>query len=224
MKIQIKRGSSNKWKELNPILSLGEPGYDKDAKKLKIGDGQTAWQDLLPIDGNNDLKPGSFNKATIVSGGGKLTANSWCQVAEFKSNIAATIHFYTSNHHGVFSLVGTKIQQLDYSSNEELTIRIVNNENNNYILEVYGKRAENINMVVIGATPLENNIPQIIVYNHKTLTVNTNSQAIAITSYIFKKELFYLRTTEDNQLGIYYSNGTSPILTINSIGKITKGG
>ena len=45
--IQFKRGSSARWAELNPILEVGEPGYDTDKGRLKIGDGVTAWNDLL---------------------------------------------------------------------------------------------------------------------------------------------------------------------------------
>lgn len=45
--IQFKRGTSARWAELNPILAIGEPGYDTDKGKLKIGDGKTHWNDLL---------------------------------------------------------------------------------------------------------------------------------------------------------------------------------
>lgn len=45
--IQFKRGSSARWAELNPILQDGEPGYDTDKGRLKIGDGVTPWNDLL---------------------------------------------------------------------------------------------------------------------------------------------------------------------------------
>ena len=47
--LQIKRGSSSRWKELNPVLAAGEPGYVLDENKLKIGDGVTAWNDLSYI-------------------------------------------------------------------------------------------------------------------------------------------------------------------------------
>lgn len=48
--IQFKRGSSVRWDELNPILAIAEPGYDTDSKRIKIGDGVTAWKDLPYID------------------------------------------------------------------------------------------------------------------------------------------------------------------------------
>ena len=45
--IQIKRGKAATWKKLKTPLAAGQPGYDKDSHKLKIGDGETLW-DKLP--------------------------------------------------------------------------------------------------------------------------------------------------------------------------------
>ncbi len=44
--IQLKRGTTKKWETQNPTLAAGQPGYDKDKKKLKIGDGETDWKNL----------------------------------------------------------------------------------------------------------------------------------------------------------------------------------
>lgn len=38
----------------NPILQLGELGYETDTNKLKIGDGVTAWNDLAYAGGGSD--------------------------------------------------------------------------------------------------------------------------------------------------------------------------
>lgn len=43
---QLKRGTAQRWIEVNPILAQGEPGFEYDTNKLKIGDGITAWKDL----------------------------------------------------------------------------------------------------------------------------------------------------------------------------------
>ena len=52
--IQFKRGTAARWVELNLVLAAGEPGYEYDTKKFKIGDGVTAWNDL-PYIGSNDV-------------------------------------------------------------------------------------------------------------------------------------------------------------------------
>ena len=40
---QFKRGTAQRWIEVNPILKQGEPGFEYDTGKLKIGDGFTPW-------------------------------------------------------------------------------------------------------------------------------------------------------------------------------------
>ena len=40
--IRLKRGTSSSWARVNPVLLEGEPGFEKDTNKLKIGDGSTA--------------------------------------------------------------------------------------------------------------------------------------------------------------------------------------
>lgn len=49
--IRIRRGTAAEWAASEPqpggeILKLGEPGYEKDTGKLKIGDGVTPWNSL----------------------------------------------------------------------------------------------------------------------------------------------------------------------------------
>jgi hypothetical protein len=43
---QHKRGTASKWITVNPILLSGEPGYETDTGKFKIGNGILAWIDL----------------------------------------------------------------------------------------------------------------------------------------------------------------------------------
>ena len=43
---QLKRGSADRWVELNLVLAAGEPGFEIDTNRLKIGDGKTPWTQL----------------------------------------------------------------------------------------------------------------------------------------------------------------------------------
>ena len=45
-RIQLRRGDSNLW-DPTYILNEGEPAFEKDTKYLRIGDGSTAYKDLL---------------------------------------------------------------------------------------------------------------------------------------------------------------------------------
>ena len=46
---QLKRGSTARWSELNPVLRQGEPGFAYDSNILKIGNGIDTWDDLPVI-------------------------------------------------------------------------------------------------------------------------------------------------------------------------------
>jgi hypothetical protein len=45
-RIQFRRGTTSNWSSANPTLAEGEIGIETDGKKLKIGNGTQAWNDL----------------------------------------------------------------------------------------------------------------------------------------------------------------------------------
>jgi hypothetical protein len=45
-RIKLRRDTAANWISSNPILSSGEPGLETDTRKIKYGDGATAWRDL----------------------------------------------------------------------------------------------------------------------------------------------------------------------------------
>lgn len=49
--IQFKRGKSATWKKQTTPLKPGQPGYDTTKKKLKIGDGNSSWEELPFVSG-----------------------------------------------------------------------------------------------------------------------------------------------------------------------------
>lgn len=53
---QLKRGTSERWMELNPTLGPGEPGFETDTGQLKIGTGFLPWM-ALPYVGKTDIIP-----------------------------------------------------------------------------------------------------------------------------------------------------------------------
>ena len=50
---QLKRGTSERWAEVNPVLAAGEPGFELDTFKLKIGNGIDSYDDLPYLNGEN---------------------------------------------------------------------------------------------------------------------------------------------------------------------------
>jgi len=45
-KIRLRRGTASEWASANPTLESGEVGVETNTKKIKIGDGSTAWNSL----------------------------------------------------------------------------------------------------------------------------------------------------------------------------------
>ena len=46
VKFQLRRDTAANWTAANTILDLGEPGFETDTRKLKIGDGVNTWTNL----------------------------------------------------------------------------------------------------------------------------------------------------------------------------------
>ena len=46
IQIQYRRGLASEWTAANTVLAVGEPGYETDTGKFKVGDGSTAWISL----------------------------------------------------------------------------------------------------------------------------------------------------------------------------------
>ncbi len=73
--IQMRRGTTAEWAAAAPvILSAGEPGYDTTLKRVKMGDGATAfsaleWNTLLPYPvGSIYMSVVSTSPATLFGG------------------------------------------------------------------------------------------------------------------------------------------------------------
>jgi hypothetical protein len=44
--IQLRRDTAANWTSINPVLLMGELGYETDTNKFKVGDGTTAWSSV----------------------------------------------------------------------------------------------------------------------------------------------------------------------------------
>jgi hypothetical protein len=66
--IKLRRDTAANWTSTNPVLGLGEPGFETDTRKIKYGDGTTAWTALLYSAGDANFS-GNYtdlsNKPTI---------------------------------------------------------------------------------------------------------------------------------------------------------------
>lgn len=70
--IQIKRGTASAWTSANTVLAAGEVGFETDTKKMKVGDGSTAWTSLGYTVTDGDIT--GVTAGTGLSGGGNSGA------------------------------------------------------------------------------------------------------------------------------------------------------
>lgn len=66
-RIQLRRDTSARWAEINPILLEGEVGYEIDTKFSKIGDGATRWNDLEYLKAENIVQETGDDKNVVMS-------------------------------------------------------------------------------------------------------------------------------------------------------------
>ena len=94
---QFKRGTSEKWTELNPILRQGEPGFEIDTGKLKIGDGSTEWKQLKYINSslvNVDVD----NQSIVIDGIGQISLKGFTEAStgqSIRKREDGTLEWYT---------------------------------------------------------------------------------------------------------------------------------
>jgi len=67
--IQVRRGSSSEWMLINPILSIGELGFEIDTNKLKIGNGSDTWNNLKYIGSSENVLEVKNNTGYAINKG-----------------------------------------------------------------------------------------------------------------------------------------------------------
>lgn len=89
--IQTRAGTASAWNSANPTLAAGEAGLETDTRKIKYGDGSTAWTSLnYSVAGSADsaakaskITASSVDRTVFVSSttpSGAVTGDIWIQV------------------------------------------------------------------------------------------------------------------------------------------------
>jgi microcystin-dependent protein len=116
--IQFKRKPAASWIAKNPILAKGEPGFELDTFKMKIGDGVTAWTSLpyqngLGVTGN--LQNLTDVTLTSLATGDVLSYNSTSGKWVNNAGIATSITDLTNRI--------TTLESITPSGNVQMTAR-----------------------------------------------------------------------------------------------------
>ena len=96
-KIQFRRGTTTQWNDADPILSVGELGYNTTLSAFKIGDGTNVWSDLDYYQNSANLTPSEINAIDIVEKGAAdgvatLDGNSKLTLSQLPDVAQVTVH------------------------------------------------------------------------------------------------------------------------------------
>ena len=110
VRIQVRRGSATDWSGVNPILAAGELGVETDTRKIKVGDGSTAWNSLSYIAAdapeigeisqdaiNTALTMGAGLTKTYNDGANTITINVDSNVVALRSYVDAAVTGLTNS-------------------------------------------------------------------------------------------------------------------------------
>jgi len=97
--IQLRRDTSANWGTANPVLLKGEPGFETDTGRLKVGDGSTAWNVLAYFVPDSGLGPAAPPTGSITMFAGSSAPSGWliCDGTELSRETYSSL----------FSIVGT---------------------------------------------------------------------------------------------------------------------
>jgi len=103
--IQLRRGSSENWTSINPVLDSGEIGYESDTGRFKIGNGSSSWG-ILSYASPKNLSELSDVTINNLSNGQFLTYNSTSRFWENKTIQTGLIRNNDSSQVGIYSNAG----------------------------------------------------------------------------------------------------------------------
>lgn len=85
--IQLRRDTASQWSSVNPILLSGEPGFEYDTLRFKIGNGLLHWNQLPYEMGDvSDAYSIDYNFSDVIASGDPISGN---------------VNFSTANHQSV---------------------------------------------------------------------------------------------------------------------------
>jgi hypothetical protein len=196
--IQIRRGSNSEWVSANPTLVSGEPAFETDTSRLKIGDGSTAWSGLNYIGSKETLSLVRNDTGDLISAGQAL------YVSGIYNNSTPSVAKYVA----------------DGSISQNLFIGLANSNisNNSHGYATSFGQINNLNTVgnalnalsVFGEPAWANGT---LLYTHPTaagkLTSTRPTRAILIGTVIYAHGTEGKISVKLNSQGLIFDNGTN---------------
>lgn len=91
-RIQFRRGTKTEWDAANPVLAIGEPGFERDTNVLKVGNGADVWAVLKAVGADRVAKDGDTMTGQLILNAGLNIAGGNLYVrgadASYGANVA----------------------------------------------------------------------------------------------------------------------------------------
>lgn len=87
VRFQQRNGTASEWTSANPVLAVGEVGFETDTKKTKTGDGTTAWNSL---DYDTSMPAGTSDVGAALTNTGTDTVPVWAYNGPVEGPLAIT--------------------------------------------------------------------------------------------------------------------------------------
>jgi hypothetical protein len=127
-RIQYRRDTASNWTSSDPVLAAGEPGYETDTGKEKVGDGSTAWTSLAYAGGGGAVGPDLTDIDSITSTTGQnlqlvAKVNATIHAGDDTANPDITITPTATTIHQACTLDNGFTANQDSSANQKLTVK-----------------------------------------------------------------------------------------------------
>ena len=163
-RIQYRRDTASNWTSENPVLASGEPGYETDTGKEKIGDGSTAWTSLAYAGGGSSTLLGLTDVGADGTNDQVLTTNG------------SGSFTFTDKGSGAVGPDLTDINSVTSQVGSDLELTAKND------LKLYANAGTNADVTVVGGTSTQ--IHQILLTTYKRNTVTTKTSGTSGTQAI----------------------------------------
>ena len=117
-KIQFRRGTAAQWTDADPVLAVGEAGFETDTQILKIGNGVDIWSELIPISTDYAIETANTYTDEAVA----ALVDSAPGVLNTLNELAAAINDDAS----FFTTIDTRLDGIDTSIETKLTATLAN--------------------------------------------------------------------------------------------------
>lgn len=114
-RIQLRRGTSAQWTDVNPTLYPGELGFETDTGQIKIGDGVTDWTSLAYT--SLDWNTLANKPAYIAAGASKADARTAID-AEYSGSKGIANGYAALDGDGLVPLAQLPVTQADWTTLE----------------------------------------------------------------------------------------------------------